>query len=78
MPLYVIGTAASEGGCGTLSEEVCKRLLLEAPPPITDDVPQDEIPPPHFDGGLAILCGYPEYPLYHRLSDALAYWMVTG
>ena len=68
----------SEGGHGSLTEEVCKGLLLEPPPSIIYDVPLDEIQPPNFDGGLAILSGYPEYPLYHRLSDALAYWMITG
>ena len=52
--------------------------MLEAPPSIIDEAPPDEIPPPQFDGGLAILSGYPEYPLYHRLSDTLSYWMITG
>ena len=28
--------------------------------------------------GLVVLMGYPDYPLYERLADSLAYWMVTG
>ena len=68
----------SEGGHGSLTEEVCKTLLLEAPPSVEYEVIPDEIEPASFEGGLAILSGYPEYPLYHRLSDAIAYWMVSG
>ena len=69
-----------EGGCGSLTAEVCNRLLAEAPPPPpgANNPPDDEIQPPVFEGGLAILSGYPAYPLYHRLSDSLAYWMITG
>ena len=68
----------SEGGHGSLTEEVCKTLLLEAPPSVDYDVTPDEIEPASFEGGLAILSSYPDYPLYHCLSDALAYWMITG
>ena len=67
-----------EGGHSTLTEEVCRNLLLVAPPPVIEDSPPDDLPPPDLSGGLAIVSGYPEYPLYHRLSDALAYWMITG
>lgn len=68
----------SEGDHGSLTEEVCRTLLLEAPSSVDYDVTPDEIQPARFEGGLAILGGYPDYPLYHRLSDALAYWMITG
>ena len=68
----------SEGGHGSLTEEMCKTLLLEASPSVDYDVTPDEIAPASFEGGLAILSSYPDYPLYHRLSDALAYWMITG
>ena len=67
----------SKGGHGSLTKEVCKTLLLEVPTSIKNEV-DDEIEPASYKGGLAILCGYPDYPLYHRLSDALAYWMITG
>lgn len=67
-----------EGGHGSLTEEVCKTLLLEAPPSADYDITPDEIEPACFEGGLAILSGYPDCPLYHRLSDAMAYWIITG
>ena len=51
---------------------------MVAPPPVVADVPSDDIPPPGYSDGLAIVSGYPEYPLYHRLADAMAYWMITG
>lgn len=68
----------AEGGHESLTEDVCRTLLLEAPPSVDYDIPHDEIEPASFEGGLAILSGYPDYPLYHRLSDAMAYWMIAG
>ena len=61
-----------------MTKEVCEKLLLVAPPPVIADAPSDDILPPGYSDGLAIVSGYPEYPLYHRLSDAMAYWMITG
>ena len=67
-----------EGGHGSLTEDVCKTLLQEAPPSADYDIEPDEIEPASFEGGLAILSGYPDFPLYHRLSDAVAYWIIAG
>jgi len=59
--------------------EVCKGLIEESP---------DTLPPAALPGPTAsdsdpmtpslVLLGYPDYPLYKRLSDSTAYLMVTG
>lgn len=75
----VLEQFVADGGHDTLTVEVCKSLLSGAPSPVASNgASPDEVSPPTFEGGLAILSGYPEYPLYHRVSDSLTYWMATG
>ena len=67
------------GGHLSLTQYVCSQLLQSPVPPQPQVSAIDaEIPAPEFDGGLCVLGGYPQYPLYERLSLSLAYWMVTG
>lgn len=69
----------AEGGHLSLTPEVCSQLLQLLESPSSRVVSVDaEIPAPQFECGLCVLGGYPQYPLYERLSLALAYWIVTG
>jgi hypothetical protein len=62
-----------------LEEEVCRGLLAD---PVA--TPQSPLLPCSGTKTEAetttnhVLLGYPDYPLYKRLSDATANWMVTG
>ncbi len=52
-----------------------------APPGAPPSLPGAPPAPPgevESEGGLCVLGGYPQYPLYNRLSLSLAYWMVIG
>lgn len=67
----------------SLTPEVCKGLTTEEEEeeavPSGGHTSGDEQGHPHTSsGGLAVLTGYPRYPLYLRLADSLTYWMLTG
>jgi len=82
--LQALQDLLEQGDHPTLTSKVCTTLLQEVPSTEVqlaeekgvreqeDGVTQ--VP----NGGLALLIGYPSYPLCNRLSDSLAYWMVTG
>lgn len=61
-----------------LPVEICKGLVEE--PPVT----RPSLPPPTSESDsftsttCPVLVGYPDYPLYKRLADSTANWMVTG
>ena len=83
--MQVLEILIEQGDHPMLTPEVC-RGLLQGPPldGVGVDIPpvEPQEQPPHgaaaSSDGLALLAGYPSYPLYHRLSDSLAYWMVSG
>ena len=59
-----------------INSETC-RTLMEGPPTLDYDV---TFPPPNKGGhspGLQLIIGYPSYPLHDRLSNVIAYWMIT-
>lgn len=60
-----------------LSAELCKGLIEEPTAVSLSSVPPNSISEndPVTSGTLV---GYPDYPLYKRLSDSIANWMVTG
>lgn len=60
-----------------INSETC-RTLMEEPPTLDYDVTY--LPPNNEDysPGLQLITGYPSYPLYNRLSNIIAYWMITG
>lgn len=59
-----------------LTPEVCEQLLVVS----TSD--PEAIKPSPCDaldmGGLLFVTGYPDSPLYERLADCMAYWLITG
>ena len=54
---------------------------MEEPPQDCLVMADMQTPPTEDSGqirGYQVLLGYPDYPLYKRLSDSTASWMVTG
>ncbi len=80
--LQCLRTLVKEASHPTLTLEVCQGLLKDAPPPLTEAEPHplsvEGGGAGLEDGGLPVLAGYPDHPLCNRLSDSIAYWMVTG
>lgn len=60
-----------------LTPEICQRLLLHSTPEDTklEEVAETLDPP---TPSAPVLVGYPSSPLYQRLSDCMACWLVSG
>ena len=78
-PPQELQTLIQQGSHPTLTPEVCKGLLQEAPESSEHRLDaRERVDGTAISGGLEVLTGYPDNPLYHRLANSLAYWMVTG
>ena len=82
--LQVLQELLEQGSHPSLTPKVCETLLQDVPSTGVKTV-QEEGGGEQEDKagcdpstGLVVLMGYPDYPLYKRLADSLAYWMVTG
>ena len=64
----------------SLTKELCRGLLAEsvATPLSSNSLLLSSNTETETTGTNHVLLGYPDYPLYKRLSDTTANWMVTG
>ena len=92
--LQVLQQLIEQGSHPSLTPTVCETLLQDVPStgvkPVQEEGGGEEEGGKKGGGeredkavcdpstGLVVLMGYPDYPLYKRLADSLAYWMVTG
>ena len=87
--LQVLQQLIEQGSHPSLTPTVCETLLQDVPS--TGVKPVQEKGEGKKEGGeredkavrdpstgLVVLMGYPDYPLYERLAESLAYWMITG
>ena len=92
--LQVLQQLIEQGSHPSLTPTVCETLLQDVPStgvkPVQEEEGGEEEGRKKGGGeredkavcgpstGLVVLMGYPDYPLYERLADSLAYWMITG
>ena len=69
---------SGDGGDGEsgLTPEACKQLLLTTE---EDSEPSLEVTADSAGvEGPCLMVGYPDAPLYERISDCMSYWLITG